>query len=154
MFFQFVLISLIVPNSLKYSKKLINKSNFNLLYIFIKHKNLNNTIKRLTIYSNNQDENGNLINIFIKKNVGKNSFQITYAEKGKLREKPNNVLELYNGETVNNVNGKLSKFEFMRSDFSLNKLESNTVQYIKMQETPSTVLLSCINILFKKYRFE
>ena len=149
MFFQIVLTSLIVPNSLKYSKKLMNESNFYLLDGFIKPKNFNDTIKGLTIYSDNQDENGNLINIFIKKNVGKNSFQITYAEKGKLREKPNNVLELYNGETVNNVNGKLSKFEFMRSDFSLNKLESNTVQYIKMQETPSTVILSCINKLFE-----
>ena len=62
----------------------------------------------------------------------------------------NNVLELYLGETINNINGKISKFKFDRSDFGLNNLETNVLEYNKLQETQSLVLFSCLNILFKK----
>ena len=147
---QVFLTSLIVPNALKYSRDLMKDSNLNLFEGFIKPKKFNDTIKGLTIYSENEDENGILSNIYIKKDTGDDSYQITYAKNGKLKVGFNNVLELYLGETINNINGKISKFKFDRSDFGLNNLETNVLEYNKLQETQSLVLFSCLNILFKK----
>ena len=147
---QVFLTSLIVPNTLKYSRDLMKDSNLNLFEGFIKPKKFNDTIKGLTIYSENEDENRILSNIYIKKDTGDDSYQITYAKNGKLKVGFNNVLELYMGETINNINGKISKFKFDRSDFGLNNLETNVLEYNKLQETQSLVLFSCLNILFKK----
>ena len=147
---QVFLTSLIVPNTLKYSRDLMKDSNLNLFEGFIKPKKFNDTIKGLTIYSENEDENRILSNIYIKKDTGDDSYQITYAKNGKLKVGFNNVLELYLGETINNINGKISKFKFDRSDFGLNNLETNVLEYNKLQETQSLVLFSCLNILFKK----
>jgi lipopolysaccharide export system permease protein len=147
---QVFLTSLIVPNTLKYSRDLMKDSNLNLFEGFIKPKKFNDTIKGLTIYSENEDENRILSNIYIKKDTGDNSYQITYAKNGKLKVGFNNVLELYLGETINNINGKISKFKFDRSDFGLNNLETNVLEYNKLQETQSLVLFSCLNILFNK----
>src|SRR5210317_421317 len=147
---QILLTSLIVPNSLKYSRELMKNSNIDLFEGFIKPKKFNDTIKGLTIYSEEKMENGNFKNIFIKKVTGNNSFQITYAKTGKLIIGFNNILELYDGETINNINNKMSKFKFEKSDFSLNNLESNVLEFNKLQETPTLVLFSCLNTLYKK----
>ena len=149
LFIQVVLTSFIVPNSLKYSRYIMKNSNFDLFDGFIKPKKFNDTIKDLTIYSEDKLENGELVNVYIKKNTGVNSFQITFAKTGKLVIGSNNVLELYDGETINNINNKISKFRFQRSDFSLNNLESNVLEFNKLQETPSLVLWSCLNNLYK-----
>ena len=149
-FIQILLTSFIVPNSLKYSRELMKNSNIDLFEGFIKPKKFNDTIKGLTIYSEDRMENGIFVNIFIKKVTGNNSFQITYAKTGKLIIGFNNILELYDGETINNINNKISKFKFQKSDFSLNNLESNVLEFNKLQETPSLVLWSCLNNLFNK----
>src|SRR6056300_129665 len=146
---QILLTSFIVPNSLKYSRELMKNSNIDLFEGFIKPKKFNDTIKGLTIYSEDRMENGIFVNIFIKKVTGNNSFQITYAKTGKLIIGFNNVLELYDGETINNINNKISKFKFQKSDFSLNNLESNVLEFNKLQETPSLVLWSCLSNLFE-----
>jgi lipopolysaccharide export system permease protein len=149
MIFQLFLTSYVVPNSLKYSKELMNNSNLNFFEGFIKPKKFNDTIKGVTIYSEDKNDNGDLSNIFVKKNIGKNSFQITHAKTGKLKVGYNNILELYDGETINSINNKITKFKFLKSEFSLNNAESNAVQYIKLQETPTQVILSCVNKIFK-----
>ena len=147
---QILLTSLLVPNSLKYSRTIMKNSNINLFEGFIKPGKFNDTVKGLTIYSEAKMANGNFKNIYIKKDTGKNSFQITYAKTGKLLIGPNNILELYHGETINNVNNKISKFKFKKSDFSLNNLQSNVIDAHKLQETPSLVLWSCFNNALKK----
>lgn len=147
---QILFTSLIVPNTLKYSRSIMKNSNINLFEGFIKPKKFNDTVKGLTIYSDAKMIDGNFKNIYIKKDIGKNSFQITYAKTGKLLIGSNNVLELYDGETINNVNNKISKFKFKKSDFSLNNLQSNIIDVHKLQETPSLVLWSCLNNALKK----
>jgi len=148
--FQILLTSLVVPNTLKYSRTIMKNSNINLFEGFIKPNKFNDTVKGLTIYSESKMTNGNFKNIYIKKDTGENSFQITYAKTGKLLIGANNVLELYDGETINNVNNKISKFKFKKSDFSLNNLQSNAIDAHKLQETPSLVLWSCLNNALKK----
>ena len=148
-FFQILLTSFVVPNSLKYSRDIMKNSNVDLFEGFIKPKKFNDSVKGLTIYSEDRMKNGNFINMYIKKDTGTNSFQITYAKIGKLIIGSNNFLELYDGETINNINNKVSKFKFQKSDLSLNKLESNVLEFNKLQETPSLVLWSCLNNIYK-----
>jgi lipopolysaccharide export system permease protein len=147
---QLLLTTFIVPNSLKYSREIMKNSNVDLFDGFIKPKKFNDTIKGLTIYAEDKNENKDYINIYIKKDTGENSFQITYAKTGKLKIGFNNVLELYDGATINNINNKMSKFKFEKSDFSLNNLESNVLEFNKLQETPTLVLFSCLNTLYEK----
>ena len=147
---QIILLSYIVPNSLQYSRNLMTNSNTNLFDGFIKPKKFNDTINGLTIYTEDMKKKGNFSNVYIKKNMENNSFQITYAKEGILKVGSNNVLELYDGETINIINGKLSKFKFEKSDFGLNNLETNIVEVYKIQETRSLILFSCLNKIFKK----
>ena len=149
MIFQIILTSFIVPNTLQISRIIMKDSDINLFEGFIKPKKFNDTIKNLTIYSDDKTENGDLINIFIKKDNGPKSYQITYAKIGKLKIGSNNLLELYNGQTINNIDGKISKFKFEKSDFSLNNLQSDIIEVNKIQETTSLVLFSCINRLYE-----
>jgi lipopolysaccharide export system permease protein len=144
---QIFLSAIIVPNSLQYSRSIMSNSNINLFEGFIKPKRFNDTTKNLTIYADDKKENGDLINIFIKKDTG-TDFQITYAKIGRLKIGANNVLELYDGQTTNYFGGKITKFNFQKSDFSLNKLETKTILVNKTQETKTKVLLSCLNKLF------
>jgi len=147
---QLLLTTFIVPNSLKYSREIMKNSNVDLFDGFIKPKKFNDTIKGLTIYAEDKNENKDYINIYIKKDTGENSFQITYAKTGKLKIGFNNVLELYDGATINNINNKISKYKFEKSDFSLNNSESNVLEFNKLQETPTLVLFSCLNTLYEK----
>ena len=144
---QIILSSIIVPNSLQFSRSIMTKSNINLFEGFIKPKRFNDTVKNLTIYSEDKKENGNLVNIFIKKD-NELDFQITYAQTGRLKTGANNILELYDGQTINYVDKKITTFNFQKSDFSLNNLESNIIEVNKIQETKTIVLLACLNRQF------
>ena len=144
---QIILSSIIVPNSLQFSRSIMTKSNINLFEGFIKPKRFNDTVKNLTIYSEDKKENGDLVNIFIKKD-NELDFQITYAQIGRLKTGANNILELYDGQTINYVDKKITTFNFQKSDFSLNNLESNIIEVNKIQETKTIVLLACLNRQF------
>src|SRR6056300_389512 len=63
---QLLLTTFIVPNSLKYSREIMKNSNVDLFDGFIKPKKFNDTIKGLTIYAEDKNENGDLSNIYIK----------------------------------------------------------------------------------------
>jgi len=144
---QIILSSIIVPNSLQFSRSIMTKSNINLFEGFIKPKRFNDTVKNLTIYSEDKKENGDLVNIFIKKDT-KLDFQITYARIGRLKTGANNILELYDGQTINYVDKKITTFNFQKSDFSLNNLKSNIIEVNKIQETKTIVLFACLNRQF------
>ena len=149
MIFQIFLTSIVVPNTLQYSRSLLKDSNVNLFEGFIKSKKFNDTIKGLTIYAEDKKPNGELVNIFIKKDNGGN-YQITYAKTGNLKVGVNNLLELFDGQTINNINGNISKFRFEKSDFNLNNLETDIIDVNKIQETTTLRLFSCLNNLFEK----
>jgi len=148
MIFQILLTAYVVPNTLQASRSLIAQSNVSLFEGFIQPKKFNDTIKGLTIYAEDYKENGDLSNIFIKKDIEDNAYQITYANIGKLKIGNNNVLELYDGETINNIDGKISSFIFARSDFSLNNIATNIIETNKIQETTTLEIFSCLNSLY------
>jgi lipopolysaccharide export system permease protein len=101
MFIQLILSSLIVPKSQELARSFLRNSEVNFYENFIKPKRFNDTIKKVTIYSEKKDSEGNLYNLYLKKEVDENNFQITYAKKGIFKEFDNTpVLVLFDGETI------------------------------------------------------
>ncbi len=143
-FLQITLAALVVPNSLDKARSFLRTSSVNFLESFIKQKKFNDTIKNITIYSDGKDDDGNLLNIYLKKEENINNFQITYAKKGKFVDKRDaQILVLHEGETINFINNKITNFRFSKSDFNLKNLETNTTTYIKTQEVSTSKLIRC-----------
>ena len=148
---QIVFSVFLVPKSLNLSRSIMKNSNIDFFESFIKPKRFNDTIKGLTIYAEDKDDNGLLKNIYIKKDNEKNSFQITYAKSGKfIGLDKNKILELRDGRTISKVENKISKFSFTKSDLSLSKLDTNLIKSSKIQETSTLSHFGCINKLYKE----
>jgi len=147
---QIILTSVIVPKSQKLAKSYIRSSNVNFLGNFVKPQKFNETIKGVTIYTDQKDESGNLSNLYLKKKIDKNNFQVTYAKKGVFKEINNRpLLILYDGETITTKNNKITNFSFSKSDFSLNNLKTNTTTYIKMQEISTLDIIRCLDFIYE-----
>ena len=147
---QIILTSIIVPKSQKLAKSYIRSSNVNFLGNFVKPQKFNDTIKGVTIYTDQKDESGNLSNLYLKKKIDKNNFQVTYAKKGVFKEINNRpLLILYDGETITTKNNKITNFSFSKSDFSLNNLKTNTTTYIKMQEISTLDIIRCLDFIYE-----
>ena len=137
----------IVPKTLDTARSLLRSSDVNFLEGFIKPKKFNDTIKGLTIFTDQKDKNGILKNIYLKNNTAK-GFQITIAKTGVFENRnKNRVLVLYDGQTINGDGSKITTFNFEKSDFSLNNLKTNTIYQTKTQETSSYFLINCIKNL-------
>ena len=149
MLIQIVLSSIIIPKSQDKARSFLRTSTVNFFGNFIKPQRFNDTIKNVTLYSEKKDENGNLYNLYLKKQIDQNNFQITYAKKGEFQEFDNiPVLVLYNGATITGKNNEITNFSFSKSDFPLDNFETNTTTYIKTKELSSLKLITCLQFLF------
>ena len=141
--------SLIVPSSQDKARSFLRESEVNFLGNFVKPKRFNDTIDGVTIYAENKDINGNLYNLYIKKEM-LNEFEITYANKGKFEEsKGVPILILYNGETIRNKNNKITNFKFSKSDFLLRNLKANTITQQKNQEMKTSDVIICVASIYE-----
>jgi lipopolysaccharide export system permease protein len=142
---QILFTSLLVPTSQELSRSLMKESNIDFFESFIKPKKFNDSIRNFTIFVGNKKNNGLLENIYLKKDLGDESFQITYSKNGKFVQRGNNkFLELYNGQTINGSKKNISNFNFTKSDFSLSNLKADVVTLNKLQETSTYLLIRCV----------
>jgi lipopolysaccharide export system permease protein len=153
MLIQISLSSLVIPKSQDMARSFLRTSTVNFFGNFIKAQRFNDTIKNVTIYSEKKDNEGNLYNLYLKKEISENNFQITYAKKGEFTQYNNiPVLVLYNGATITSKNNNITNFSFSKSDFPLNNLESNTTTYTKTQELTSLDLIRCARYLYQEQK--
>ena len=146
---QICFTSLIVPSSQDKARSFLRDSEINFFENFVKPKRFNDTIDGVTIYAENKDINGNLYNLYIKKEMD-NEFEITYANKGKFKETQGvPKLILFNGETIRNKDNKITNFKFSKSDFLLRNLKANTITQQKNQEMKTTDVISCIIFIYE-----
>ncbi len=151
MILQIILSSIIVPKSQDIARSYLKTSSVNFFDNFIKPQRFNDTIKGVTIFSGAKDNDGNLTNIYLKKETTNNNFQITYAKKGVLKEVNKfPILILYSGETITVKNGNTTSISFSKSDFPLKNIETNTTLYKKTQELSTAKLIRCIDIIKNK----
>ena len=148
---QIFLTSILVPKSQNIARSILRVSDFNFVDNFIKVKKFNASISDLTIYSESKDDDGNYNNIYIKREIDENNFQITYAKKGNFRNNEKNpFFELYDGETTSSVNDKITNFSFSKSKFNLSEFSTNTITVKKTQEHATIELINCVDKLIKK----
>ena len=148
MIVQITLSSLIIPKSQDLARSFLRTSTVNFFGNFIKPQRFNDTIKNMTIYTEKKDNEGNLYNLYLKKQIGKNNFQLTYAKKGIFKEfNKIPVLVLYDGATITGKNDKITNFSFSKSNFPLNTFKSNSTTYKKTQELSSFQLFQCLIFL-------
>ncbi|MDC0428756.1 LptF/LptG family permease [Candidatus Pelagibacter sp.] len=151
MLIQILLMSLIVPKSQEMARSELRSSNVDYFEGLIKPKKFNDTVKGLTIFAEDKNENGELKNIYIKKNNYEKGFQITFAKKGVFELKGNKkILVLYDGQTLNQNNNNITNFDFSRSDFGLGNMDSHLVTHKKIQEQSTISLIRCIKSIFEK----
>ncbi|MDC3121160.1 LptF/LptG family permease, partial [Candidatus Pelagibacter sp.] len=152
MILQIFLTSFVVPKSQDLARSFLRSSSVNFFDNFIKPKKFNDTIKGVTIYSDKKDQNGNLTNLYLKREINFNEFQITYAKKGNFKQIGNSpILVLNEGATITIKNDEVTNISFSKSDFSLANIETNTTSYKKTQEISSQKLITCIKNF---YQFE
>ena len=148
MMVQIVFSSLIIPKSQDMARSFLRTSTVNFFGNFIKPQRFNDTINNVTIYSEKKDIDGNLYNLYLKKEIDQNSFQVTYAKKGVFKEFNNMpVLVLYDGATITGKNDKITNLSFSKSNFPLNNFKTNTTTYKKTQELSSFELFQCLYFL-------
>ncbi len=147
---QIILTAFIVPSSQELARFFLKDSKVNFFGNFIKKQKFNDTIKGVTIFSESKDEEGNLYNLYLKKEINKSNFQITYAKRGTFRDIDNTpILVLYDGETITQKNDEITNLSFSKSDFVLKSLETNTTTYAKTQEISTLNLFKCIGIIYE-----
>jgi lipopolysaccharide export system permease protein len=143
--------SLIIPKSQDLARSFLRTSTVNFFGNFIKPQRFNDTIKNVTIYSEKKDNEGNLYNLYLKKQLDQNNFQLTYAKKGIFKEfNKMTILVLYDGATITGKNDKITNFSFSKSNFPLNNFKSNATTYKKTQELSSFQLFQCLTFLQNK----
>ncbi len=154
MLLQIFLASFIVPVTQDSARSFLRTSSVNFYENFLKPQKFNDTIRGVTIYNEGKDSKGRLQNLYIKRELKNNEYQITYAKLGEFKEiSKTPVLVLYNGATITTKNKDHSNISFSKSDFVLTNLETNTTTYIKTQEISSNKLIKCILIFYKSNKF-
>ena len=150
MIIQIILTAFVVPKSQDLARSFLKSSSINFFDNFIKPKKFNDTIKGVTIYSDKKDQNGDLINLYLKREIKPNEFQITYAKKGNFKQIGNSpILVLNEGATITIKNDDVTNISFSKSDFSLANIDSNTTTYKKTQEISSRNLIICIKNFYQ-----
>ena len=153
----FTLISLllnvfITPYAQDKARSFIRSSNLDFFESIMKPKKFIDVVGNLTIYFEEKDDNGKLKNIFLNEKTDFDNSQTTFAKTGLIKINDyKRVLELYEGNTINNVGGKISEFEFSKTDFNISKFSSNTIVHQKTQETSTTDLIKC-SLFFKNLK--
>jgi lipopolysaccharide export system permease protein len=146
--------AIIVPKSQEMARSKLRSSNVDYFEGLIKPKKFNDTIKGLTIFAEDKNEKGELKNIYIKKNNYNKGFQITFAKKGIFETKGNKkILVLYDGQTLNQNNNKITNFDFSKSDFGLGNMDSHLVTHPKMQEQSTISLIRCLQSIIEKKNY-
>jgi lipopolysaccharide export system permease protein len=152
--FGFVLISillnaLITPYMQDKARSFIRTSDLDFFESLLKPKKFIDIIENLTIYFEERDESGKFKNIFLNDKSNQSS-QITFAKRGKIEIRNNKkVLVLEEGETIKDVNGRISKFNFSKTDFNISKFTTKTTLTKKIQETSTKDLMKCLIIFHK-----
>jgi len=147
---QIFLTSTIVPTTQDKARSYLRNSSIDFIENLIKPRTFNDTIKNLTIYSDKKDKDGYFKQIYIKSG-GIDNFQITYANKGKFINTENKqIFDLYNGETINFANNKITNLKFKRSYLNLSDISTNTTTYKKTQEVSTVDLITCYKNIHNK----
>jgi lipopolysaccharide export system permease protein len=145
----FVLVGLllnavIAPFTQDKARSFIRSSNLDFFESILKPKKFIDVIGNLTIYFDKKNINGELIDIFLNEKIDANNSQTTFAKTATINVNDNTkILTLYDGKSITVINGKISEFEFSKTDYNISKFSSNTIMHQKTQEITTIDLIRC-----------
>ncbi len=139
--------AVITPFTQDRARSFIRSSDLGFFESMLKPKKFIDAFGNLTIYFDEKNNNGELKNIFLNEKTDFNNSQTTFAKTGLIKKNNNNnndkILELYDGRTINNVNGKSSEFSFAKTDYNMSNFGTKTITQQKVQETSTMDLIEC-----------
>ena len=149
--FQIIFSTIAVPYTQDKSRSYIRNSNLDFFPNLIKPKKFIDTVKGLTIFIDEKNEDGSFSKILLKDETNTNNVQIIIAEKGNIIIKDNKkLLLLNNGEILKvNKNNKTTSFNFRTTQFNLENYSSKTTKTPKVQEIATIDLIKCFDFLKK-----
>ena len=149
--FQIIFSTIAVPYTQDKSRSYIRNSNLDFFPNLIKPKKFIDTVKGLTIFIDEKNEDGSFSKILLKDETNTNNVQIIIAEKGNITLKDNKkTLLLNNGEILKvNKNNKTTSFNFRTTQFNLENYSSKTTKTPKVQEIATIDLIKCFDFLKK-----
>ena len=152
--FQIFLGSYMSPKAQNESRSYIRSSNIDFFPSLIREGKFIDTLAGVTIFIDSKDELGNYKNIYLKDTSIDNgpvgSYQIIYAKSGYLtKENSEKVFVFNNGEIINKENNKITNFTFDKINYNLEKYQSKSSGYQKLQEVPIKDLYMCIYLSSK-----
>ena len=137
----------IAPFAQDKARSFLRTSDLNFFESILKPKKFIDAFQNLTIYFDERDINGDFNNIFLNDKVNKNNRQTTFAKKGVFEIRgEKRMLVLYDGKTINSINGKITEFTFSKTDFNISKFSSTTITHPKTQEASTNILIRCVMI--------
>ena len=141
--------AMVTPFSQNKARSFIRSSDLDFFENILKPKQFIDVIGSLTIYFDKKNDNDELQDIFLNDKSDFDNSQTTFAKTATINTKNNKkVLTLYNGKTINKINGKISEFKFSKTDYNISKFTSNTITHQKTQETSTADLIKC-SLFFK-----
>ena len=151
---QLTLACIVNPIVLNHSRDLIKKSDINFVSGTIKTNQFNDTIKGLTIFVEEKDNNDIFKNIFIRdeSNIFKsierdeNTSNLSiFAKEAVILEENGNFLILSDG-TIHSENNEreIKAISFEKTRLNLQGMKTKSIIKAKVQETRSEVLLKCL----------
>lgn len=149
--FQIIFSTIAVPYTQDKSRSYIRSSNLDFFPNLIKPKKFIDTVKGLTIFIDEKNEDGSFSKILLKDETNTNNVQIIIAEKGNIILKDDKkTLLLNNGEILKvNKNNKTTSFNFRTTQFNLENYSSKTTKTPKVQEIATIDLIKCFDFLKK-----
>jgi lipopolysaccharide export system permease protein len=137
--------SLVTPFTQDKARSFIRSSDLDFFESILKPKKFIDIIGNLTIYFDEKNKNDELKNIFLNEKTSLNNSRTTFAKTAIVNIDNNKkVLTLYDGKTINNTNGKISEFQFSKTDFNISKFSTKTITQKKTQENSTKELMKCI----------
>ena len=149
MFIQFLMASLITPETLHVSRALIKNSELQFMPSLLKEKEFNDTVEGLTVFVDKKNIDGTYENIFIRddKNIltkiSSGSATI-FAKKGFISNDKKNLV-LLDGNIQKSEGNKFADIiVFQRTQLKITGLATKTISEPKIQETSTIKILHCL----------
>ena len=151
--FYFVLLSLLLnalisPFAQNKARSFIRSSDLDFFESILKPKKFVDVVENLTIYFEKRNIDGELENIFLNEKSSPKNSQTTIAKTGKFEMRGDKkIFILYDGKTINIIDGRTSEFEFSKTDFNISNFSTHTTTHQKIQEISTLELINCSLII-------
>ena len=150
--FQIIIGAYVSPIGQDKARNFIRNSNIDFFPSLFQEGKFIDVVKNLSIFIESEEPEGTYNNIFLKE-VGTASnivSKVIYAKKGFLKtNKKKRYPRLFDGNIININGSNTNNFSFYKIDFDLNKYESKSTSYQKIQELSNKLLIKCLSYNFQ-----